>query len=124
MTTILKCLVAIGMASILPACTSIQKPSNQTQLNKQITTIIALNQESKIKNNQSRETFIQRKQIALQQGIDLLNQIQEERISQQKTCKQDLFSEHQTCSPEQIEDTQLRMLTVLVEALIKNITPD
>lgn len=124
MTSFLKLTLASGLAVALAACATAAPPTLQIRLNDQMAAITALDQKLvATQDANARRELLRQKQEAVRAGAALLNQAQAARQAREQACvaqERHLPSDAQTCFGESPEDTQTRMLGLLVQALAED----
>lgn len=135
MHAILKLTLCSSLAILLAACASTPPtPTLHTQLQAQLSEINTLNQKLRNPaNTAERRQLLEQRQRAIETGAHLINQAQVEKLAARNACLQqqkNLPTDVYTCTLEEsMEDTQLRMLGLMLQSTwddtptLKNRTP-
>lgn len=122
MHAILKLTLCSSLAILLAACASTPPaPTLHTQLQAQLSEISTLNQKLRDPANAAeRRPLLAQRQRAFETGAHLINQAQAEKLAARNACLQqqkNLPTDAYTCTLEEsAEDTQLRMLGLMVQS--------
>lgn len=121
MTIFLKTSAASVLMLTLVGCVTTTQPTLQTRLNHHIGVISTVEAELAVTHDlQARSELLQRRLEAVRAGAALLSQAQAERLARDQSCierERYLPADAQTCFGESTEDTEARMLAILVKAL-------